>query len=337
MKVLDRYFDRVCLMTLGPESERARRAAAEIRQHTANLRVVQAIRGDDLYPAPWYRAGNGAWGCLQTHVRIAQDAWLDKVERYLVFEDDAILIDGFERLAQEFLGSLPENWDQVYLGGQHTKPPRWVNRFTYEPRSVNRTHCFGLQREAIPEFLSHVTDARAHLDAGYPQHIDHRLEDAHQSRRWVTYAPSWWLVGQGENHSGINGRWHPDKWWDHPPGNLQKFPWIWVDREPTEQERRLIHFGWSDRVEGTEYLDPYFASQPQDEGNGMRIINAEAFECRRLAAASFYEAPEVDPHHYLDHWEGDVFRLSDMTPRDLEEIADYPGNGMFQHRWLNPK
>ena len=335
MKVLDKYFSTVHLMTLEPDSERAKRSIEGIRKFTDNLTVVTGIRGDELPPARWYRAGNGAWGCLQTHIRIAQDAWLRGDETYLVFEDDVVFDRDFENLLEDFMQKLPENWDQIYLGGQHRKSPRWVNDAVYEAGRINRTHCFALRRGSIPEFLNHVTDFKDHIDASFPKHIDHRLEDAHNKRRWITYTPSWWLVGQGENDSQINGRWHPDKWWDYNSGVTYKFPFIWADREPTEEEHRLLHFGWAERKKGFKLIDPYFQSEPANPCRGMRVISQEAFDCRKLAAAAFYEDDSVEAETFLNSWEGPVLKLSELGVDKLRELCDYPRNGLFKHRWLS--
>lgn len=333
MPVLDDHFERISLMTLDPSTPRARRAIGVLSKFSNKFRIVKGVRGDDLPHPPGYRAGNGAWGCLQTHVRIAQDAWLDEVENYLVLEDDVVFDPDFETLLPQFMRAVPENWDQIYLGGQHRSDPRWVNDAVYDARQINRTHAFALRRGIIPEFLKHVLDMRDHFDAKWVKHIDHRLEDAHLSRRWVTYAPSWWLVGQGENQSGINGKWHPNKWWDHNPGWSNKLPLINVDREPTPDELKCLHFGWADRPDGKKYIDPFFLQPPRDPGKGVRIIQQEAFECRRLAGVATFEH-DFDPTPYFDAWEAPVIALS--TNPDLAQLCDYPRNGSFKHRWVNP-
>jgi|TARA_R110002167_G_scaffold102250_2_gene265420 hypothetical protein len=336
MKILDKYFERVVLMTLDPDEDRAKRSIAGLSCFTDNLLLEPAIRGDQLPPAKWWRAGNGAWGCLQTHVRIAQQAWLDGVANYIVFEDDIIFDSEFEQRLAEFMEALPENWDQIYLGGQHRAAPRHVCDEVYEAKRINRTHCFALKRDTIPDFLNHVTDYGDHIESGYPKHIDHRLEDAHKSRRWVTYTPSWWLVGQGENNSMVNGRQHPDKWWDYNPAFSRKLPFVWVDREPSGEELKWIHLGWSTRPDGFKHLDPCFLKEQESPKHDMRVIGHEAFECRRIPGAALYEDPLIDAHSILGHWDGPILKLSETTPDELEELCNYPRNGLFTHRWINP-
>lgn len=331
MKILDQYFDKIAILTLDPDTPRCKRAISRLAELTDRLEVTPAIRGDELYPANWYRSGNGAWGCLQSHIRVAQDAWLEKRENYLVFEDDVVFDRQFDQLLPEFMEAVPENWDQLYLGGQHRSAARSVNAAVYEPRRINRTHAFAVRRGAIPEFLNHVTDHGDHIRAGYAKHIDHRLEDAHQNRRWVTYTPSWWLVGQGENYSGINGNWHPDKWWDFNPGWSHELPLIDVDREPSDLERKYLHFGWAERPEGHKFLDPFFLAPPKEPARGLRTIQQEAFDCRRLAGVASFEGG-FKPEPFLSAWKAPVIKLSSNP--DLAELCDYPRNGLFHHRWL---
>lgn len=339
MKALDKYFDNVYLITLDTESDKSKRSFEYVSQYTDRLEVTVGIRGDDLPPPPGYRAGNGAWGCLQSHVRVAQDAWLKGYSNYLVLEDDVVFVSGFESLLDDFMGALPENWDQVYLGGQHRKTPRWVNEAVFQAGRINRTHCMALRRETIPDFLKHVLDLKDHMEASFPKHIDHRLEDAHEGRYWNTYTPSWWLVGQGENMSDINGRWHPDKWWDYDSGFSNYLPYIVVDREPTEEENKFLHFGWADRLPGYQYLDPFFQKNHREPVKGMRVIARESFECRRLPAVAVFEDESLDWGQFLGAWEGDTnLYLSELDKFDLQHYANYPRNGLFgiKHRWVSP-
>src|SRR5512139_232188 len=61
----------------------------------------RAIEGDKCPHPAWWRAGNGAWGCLMSHLRLAQDALMDGLPSYLVFEDDAVFSPDFaERLPE---------------------------------------------------------------------------------------------------------------------------------------------------------------------------------------------------------------------------------------------
>src|SRR5690349_1383334 len=39
-----------------------------------------AIDGTILPPPPWWKAGRGAWGCHQSHVRVLEDALQDRVQ-----------------------------------------------------------------------------------------------------------------------------------------------------------------------------------------------------------------------------------------------------------------
>lgn len=333
MKILDKYFGGVFVITADAKSElRANRTISQLEQVSDKVRIFDAVVGDQLPPAGWWRAGNGAWGCLMSHVAIAQMAWKEGLTSYIVFEDDAILIDGFAEKLEEFMSSMPENWDQIYLGGQHRASPRNVNECVLEPRRVNRTHCFALKRDTIPEFLNHVTDFQDHIQSSFPKHIDHRLEDAHRSRRWNTYCPSWWLVGQGENQSQINGRYHPNKWWDHDNGFVKQMTYIYCDRKPTEEEMKYLHFGWAER-EKDSLLDPYFLSNPQNPRDGMHTIADEAFACRKLPAAAWGEMEESESRRFREDWPNHI-KLSEA---DLPNLANYPANGLFHHRWLNPE
>ena len=92
-------FGRAYVINL--ENRPDRKIQFENRARKANItgyEFVRAVHGDSCVPPHWWRAGNGAWGCLMTHLRVAQDAIMDGVKNYVVFEDDVVFIKGFAEL-----------------------------------------------------------------------------------------------------------------------------------------------------------------------------------------------------------------------------------------------
>lgn len=182
-------------------------------------------------PPPWFSDAcphPGAWGCLRTHLRIWEDALTQGWDNVLVFEDDAIFCDDFAAKFSEFMDAVPDDWDQIYLGGQHlyaldkngdtrhgfSSPPQAVNEYVLRCQNVNRTHAYAMR----PSMMQAASDTCALLPPGLPNsrsyHVDFRLGSLHSTHK--VYAPTQWLVGQEHGKSDVLGgrKDRTRKWWN---------------------------------------------------------------------------------------------------------------------------
>ena len=178
-----------------------------------------AIIGDlTTCPADW-GSGRGAWGCLRSHQRILEDVihtrddrGVMEVNSVLILEDDVIFKkDALENL-NKFMEAVPDDWDQIYLGGQHRK----ANSSTDSPHvivggSVNRTHAYAVNQKALTQVYRHISYATDYRDT--TKHIDHQLEVAHKRKDWKVYCPKQWIAGQRAGPSNISGKTNGDQYW----------------------------------------------------------------------------------------------------------------------------
>ena len=156
-----------------------------------------------------------------THLRLAQDALMDGLESYLVFEDDACFSPNFAgRLPKVMreVQSLKKGWDMLYLGGQHlykeTSPP-WNyagTKHLLRCNNVNRTHAMAVNARFMVKFAQHIIHAPDYIGAEDDLHIDHQLGEIHRSI--VTLASEPWLCGQAGGPSNVNGQDKPEEWWN---------------------------------------------------------------------------------------------------------------------------
>jgi GR25 family glycosyltransferase involved in LPS biosynthesis len=180
---------------------------------------VRAVHGDSCVPPHWWRAGNGAWGCMMTHLRIAQDAIMDGLKNYVVFEDDVVFAHGFADMMPKILKTLhdrEDDWDMLYLGGQHlyneTSPPWHYDQDLVRCNNVNRTHAMVVNARFMVKFCQHIIHAPDYINSETDDHIDHQLGRLH--RDYVTLAAQPWLCGQGGGDSSITGNKEKEMWWD---------------------------------------------------------------------------------------------------------------------------
>jgi Glycosyl transferase family 2/Glycosyltransferase family 25 (LPS biosynthesis protein) len=176
----------------------------------------RAIHGDTVIHPFWWTAGRGAWGCYRSHLQILEHCYNTGVESYVVFEDDAIFRQGFDDQLVSFINKLPDDWEQVYLGGQLLHeiqhPPKKLNDDVYIPFNVNRTHCFAVHRRGYEKLYQHLNN----VPFQNGEHIDHHLGRLHESGRLKTYCPAKWLVGQDGGPSNISGNLNAATFWADP-------------------------------------------------------------------------------------------------------------------------
>jgi len=193
--------------------ERFAANAAAVAWPLPEVRRLSASDGRAIAPPPpWWNAGHGAWGCRDSHVRILRDCLARGVETVVVFEDDALFPPGFAGRLRSFLAAVPDDWEMLFLGGQHQAPGRVVRPGVLRATNAQRTHAMIFRREGMRKVLAWWEDFEAWRERP-KEHIDHRLGWLQLAGGVVAYAPAPWIVGQAANKSDIDGRRHGDRWW----------------------------------------------------------------------------------------------------------------------------
>ena len=220
MMVLDEYFEWVVLISLREQVERRERALGALRDGglSERVRIFDAVKGANEKRPAWWPNGAGAWGCYRSHVAVLREAQAAGVKSVLVLEDDVVWSSGAAGELRKFMNGVPDDWAQVYLGGQHRWEPQRLRglRDVLRGRSVHRTHAYGVRGGAIGKVLDHLDRVEDFAEAkgkGEKRHIDHHLEGAHRAKAWAVYAPVRWMCGQGAAYSTILGKFKDDEWW----------------------------------------------------------------------------------------------------------------------------
>lgn len=223
MKNLTDLFDRVYVINCAHRPDRLEDTKKHLEEtkmaDNDKVHYYPAIIGDwTTCPADW-RSGRGAWGCLRSHQRILEDVLHTRddqsqltLNNVLIMEDDIIFKDDALQKLNEFMEVVPDDWGQIYLGGQH----RRTKVETSSPnvvigKSVNRTHAYAVNKSTFEELYRHISYATDYRKTN--KHIDHQLELAHRREDWKVYCPEEWIVGQRAGSSNINGRVNKTKFW----------------------------------------------------------------------------------------------------------------------------
>jgi len=128
----------------------------------------------------------------------------------MVLEDDAFLVpDALGRFGT-LIGSVPGDWAQLYLGGQHKDvPKKTTSPEVLIGTRVYRAHAYAVSAEALPTVIGWLKS----MPVGFQRMTDVRFGDGHARRLWPCYCPPKWMAGQAAGFSDISGYDTPERIW----------------------------------------------------------------------------------------------------------------------------
>lgn len=191
---------------------------------------VYGMNSDRFERVPEWRGENGKdrrghTACYWGHVQMWRQALAENDEFFnhgyaLFFEDDAELDEDFWNRLRQGERELPENWDLLYVGGQHRingRPaPDVYSENLFKVKNVNRLHGYALRLKAIPtillwfeehhEWSTNFHDAKT---GGYEAEFDYALASLVENGTLNGFALRKWTCFQGGGYSWTQGKEEP--------------------------------------------------------------------------------------------------------------------------------
>lgn len=239
------HIDRVFLINLPSRTDRLAAFRDRQNRYGWNLpqpEIVQAVAGDVVGVPPYFRQGGGAWGCLRSHVGILERCLMSGVESALVLEDDAEWFPEIWAALPRFFESVPADWSQIMLGGQHLEPAESLGNGVVRCKNTQRTHAYIIRGAAMKSLLRAWYSCAVHLDW---------VMGGDWQRGWPVYAPEPFLFGQAGGKSDISGRLLNSLYWN-PPTNAVVAA-IDAPRGVIDELRTHgLHFGFKRNADGVD-------------------------------------------------------------------------------------
>jgi GR25 family glycosyltransferase involved in LPS biosynthesis len=157
---------RVCI-NLDRRAQRWLRAQERFARHAIVVERFSAIDGKLLSPPAQFRFSAGAYGCLQSHLRVIEQARERRLPSIMVFEDDVVFHPEFDQRFPRFIEQMPDDWDMIYLGAGHMEAPLEVSDNVIRLQKSYSTYAYALRSTAYDAFLELARHEEFQVDAYY--------------------------------------------------------------------------------------------------------------------------------------------------------------------------
>jgi glycosyl transferase family 25 len=159
---INTYFDHIYYINLDKRIDRYESIKQQLKNYKINATRIRGI----IPTQNNHKISNGQLGCLLSHLSILQDAQDKKYNKILIIEDDTIFKDNFEFLFNRFINHVPNNWDMLYLCGNHYGGTSYINNYVNKSNGTLTTNAYAINGKIIPKLL-HILDKKI-----YDQPVD---------------------------------------------------------------------------------------------------------------------------------------------------------------------
>lgn len=174
-----------------------------------------------------------------------------------IYEDDCVFASDFADRHAEILASVPDDWSMIYFGGQLLARQFYPlgevegNTAVLLCKNVHRNHAWVCRRSAISRLIEWLEAPN------WPctQTSDWRIGYLQMQDDFVTYIPKdGWICGQGANHSHLDHREYPDRWWHftEPQMSEEKALWNAFDAAQKEAEEQARFEAWKAKMDAKQ-------------------------------------------------------------------------------------
>ena len=200
--MFDKYFEKTVVINLDKRKDRLKRFISRITPLGASLGgTVERFSAIDGNTIPTEKRNNwsaGAAGCKQSHIDIITECRKNKVKSVLVLEDDVTFVPDFKDRFKLFMDDVPEDWDMLYLGGNHQAAPKQIKNQVHQVW-VFSTHAYAIKDTLYDHILDTLAPKDEPIDVSYQRSI-------HDSSKWKTYGCHPQIAGQEVGHSDVEDR-----------------------------------------------------------------------------------------------------------------------------------
>lgn len=167
MKV-NEYFDHVYCLNLDRRQDRWNKISKKFNELGIQVQRFSAIDGNNLSDdiLSKYSINKYEVGCFLSHYEIIKDAKKNDYKRILVFEDDALFVNNFNKKFENIPNKVKKDWKLIYLGA--TQGDNWdmldFNGGFYCPCRTDGLFAYATNNSVYDEILKFESTTNKPID-----------------------------------------------------------------------------------------------------------------------------------------------------------------------------
>ena len=168
---LNDYVDAIYCINLDDRKDRWEEAVKQFVKHNLWVERVSGIKGSNMNLDFPPEIKEGAVGCSLSHLFTIKLAKQNNLENFLLLEDDVVFDDEVNEKFFSVLDQVPDDWDMLYLGGQHfhgMDMPQ-VNENVYKCVYTLAAQSVGIKNTVYDYFIDKLMDITKINDLHYAE------------------------------------------------------------------------------------------------------------------------------------------------------------------------
>jgi len=169
MSDLNKYFDKIFCINLDRRPDRWESVKKEFEKWgITSVERYSAIDGNTIENNT--NILNGELGILETHYNLIKKCKDENLDTILVMEDDVYFTEKIKQI-DEYMDSVPKDWDLLYFGGTHVygPPPVAINDKVVKITHTVAIHCVAIKKNIFEPLLLTAKKRQKQIDVCYAQ------------------------------------------------------------------------------------------------------------------------------------------------------------------------
>jgi|TARA_R110000851_G_scaffold56338_3_gene131765 GR25 family glycosyltransferase involved in LPS biosynthesis len=176
MNILNQHFDKIYCVNLDKRTDRWSHAATQFKKYNIEVKRVSAVEGNpDNLPciSPHLIQYPGAVGCSLSHYKILKEAKELGLSNILIFEDDILFKDDWEKIYTDNYKDIPEDWDMLYLSTNsiYKVITSKVSERISKAHNCLTTHSYAIKSRLFNLAMEHIIKLDQPVDGCYAHYI----------------------------------------------------------------------------------------------------------------------------------------------------------------------
>jgi GR25 family glycosyltransferase involved in LPS biosynthesis len=209
---LNEFFEKSYCINLDRRADRWEETQLIFDKHGIICDRFSAKDGREIpLPAPFQFELGGSI----SHLNVIKKAKELNLKNVLIFEDDVDVVDNLQDEFERILPQIPEDWDMLYFGGNHTQPIDQVTENVFKMRWSYALQMYAVNGKFFDEIILFLEDKISKVLSNQISltpsvAADYFIAHLHPIKNCYVLRP--YLTWQRENYSDIQQRVYNYDW-----------------------------------------------------------------------------------------------------------------------------